>query len=240
MSSSRAVPGSQQISHSKEEAVAMQTLTIVTYDWVPGIARGFVRDIRVRWAAEEAGLAYRIETVPVRQKSELHRAMQPFEQVPILKDGDISLFESGAILWHLGEGSDALMPRDARGRAATVQWLFAALNSVEPMTIAWLLAKMFDRDEAQTERAASRMNPRLGQLAAVLQGREFLAAGRFTVADIMMSDVLRIVKAQGGLAGFPALSAYVERLTARPAFRKAHDGQMAHWAAADVREQAAG
>jgi glutathione S-transferase len=215
-------------------------LTIVTYDWVPEMARGFVRDIRVRWAAEEAGLAYRVETVPVRQKSERHRAMQPFEQVPILKDGGLTLFESGAILVYLGEGSDALMPRDASGRAATVQWLIAALNSVEPMTIAWLLAKMFDRDEAQTALAASRMNPRLGQLAAVLQGREFLAADRFTVADMMMSDVLRVVEAQGGLAEFPALSAYVGRLTARPAFRKAYDAQMAHWAAADVREGAAG
>jgi glutathione S-transferase len=215
-------------------------LTIVTYDWVPEFPRGFVRDIRVRWAAEEAGLPYRVETVPLRQKSDAHRAMQPFEQVPILKDGELSLFESGAILWYLGERSEALMPRDPAGRAATVQWLVAALNSVEPFTIAWLLAKAFDRNPAQAEVAAGRMNPRLARLAAVLEAREWLAGGRLTVADLLMADVLRVVESQGGLSGFPVLGGYVARLTARPTFRKAHADQMAHWAAADARTEAAG
>ena len=207
---------------------------------MPKFPRGFVRDIRVRWAAEEAGLEYRVETVPLRQKSDAHRRMQPFEQVPVVKDGDLSLFESGAILWYLGERSDALMPRDPEGRAATVPWLIAALHSVEPFTIAWLLAKAFDRNPEQAEVAAGRMNPRLGQLAAVLEPREFLAGGGLTVADILRADVLRVVASQGGLTGFPVLSDYVARLTARPAFRKAHADQIAHWATADAREQIAG
>jgi glutathione S-transferase len=215
-------------------------LTLVTYDWVPEFPRGFVRDIRVRWAAEEAGLSYRVETVPLRQKSDAHRAMQPFEQVPVLKDGSIALFESGAILWYLGEKSEALMPRDPAGRAETMQWLIAGLNSVEPMSLAWLLAKVFDRNPEQAEVAAKRMNQRLACMAEVLGGREFLAAGRMTVADILMADVLRTVEAEGGLREFPVLSRYVARLTARPAFRKAHADQMAHWAAADTREVAAG
>jgi glutathione S-transferase len=217
-----------------------EPLTIVTYDWVPDFPRGFVRDIRVRWAAEEAGLRYRVETVPLRQKSEAHRAMQPFEQVPILKDGDVSLFESGAILWYLGERSEALLPRDPKGRAATMQWLIAALNSVEPFTLAWLLAKVFDRNPEQAEVAAGRMNSRLAQLAAALGPRAFLVGGRPTVADLLMADVLRTVDGQGGLAGFPVLSDYVGRLTARPAFLRAHADQMAHWAAADAREGVAG
>jgi glutathione S-transferase len=216
----------------------VQPLTVVTYDWVPEFPRGFVRDIRVRWAAEEAGLPYRVETVPLRQKTEAHRAMQPFQQVPILKDGGLTLFESGAILWHLGEKSEALLPREPEGRAAAIQWLVAGLNSVEPMTMAWLLAKVFDRNPEQTQVAAQRMNARLACLSVELGERAFLAAGRLTVADILMADVLRTVEAQGGLEWFPALSDYVARLTARPAFRKAHADQMAHWAAADAREAA--
>jgi len=214
-------------------------LTVITYDWVPEMPRGFVRDIRPRWAAEEAGLAYRVETVPLRQKTDAHRAMQPFEQVPILKDGDLTIFESGAILWHLGESSEALMPRDPGGRAETMEWLIAGLNSVEPMTMGWILAKVFDRSAEQTEVAARRMRPRLAHLSAVLESRAFLAAGRLTVADLLMADILRTVEAQGGLGGLPVLSEYVARLTARPAFRKAHADQMAHWAAADAREAAA-
>ena len=155
-------------------------LTIVTYDWVPEFPRGFVRDIRVRWAAEEAGLPYRVETVPLRQKSEAHRAIQPFEQVPILKDGALTLFESGAILWHLGEKSQALLPREPGDRAAAIQWLVAGLNSVEPMTMAWLIAKVFDRNPEQAEVAAKRMDQRLASLSPVL---EFAGVSRRGPAD---------------------------------------------------------
>lgn len=216
----------------------MQPIDIVTYEWVPAFARGFVRDLRVRWAAEEAGLPYRIETTPVRPKAEAHRAIQPFEQVPVLKDGAVTMFESGAILWRLGERSPALMPPEEAGRAETMQWLFAALNSVEPLTNGWVLAKTVDKDPAQTERAAGRMTPRLAALARVVETREHIAAGRFTIADIALADVLRLVDSQGGLGDHSALAAYLARQTARPGFRKAFDDQMAHWAAADARRAA--
>lgn len=217
-----------------EAGRAEAPMVIVTYDWVPDFARGFVRDLRVRWAAEELGRAYRIETVPVREKSAAHRAMQPFEQVPILKDGDVSLFETGAIVWHLGETSEALVPGDRVERAETLQWIIAALNSVEPMLLGWLLAKVFDRDEAATEKAADRLAPRLARLSDVIETRDHLVGGRFSAADLIMSDVLRVADAKGGLGEYPALSRYVARQTDRPAFRRAYDAQMAHWADADA------
>lgn len=214
-----------------------QPITIVTYEWVPEFARGFVRDLRLRWAAEEAGLPYRIETVPARPKSEAHLAMQPFGQVPILKDGAATVFESGAILWLLGERSEALAPRDPVARTEVLQWVFAALNSVEPLTSAWVIAKGFDRDDAQAERAAGRMAPRLAALEQRLAGRDFVAADRFSIADILLADVLRVLDTQGGLAVHPALAAYVARMTGRPGFRKAWADQMAHWQAAEARRK---
>ena len=215
-----------------------KNITIVTYDWVPEFPRGFVRDIRVRWAANEARIAYDVETVPFKEKSGLHREMQPFEQVPILKAGNLSLFESGAILLYLAEKTEALMPRDEEGRAETIQWVIAALNSVEPFTVNWLVAKVFLQNEEQASAAAGLMNQRLASLARVLEGREFIAAGCFTVADIITADVLRVIARQSVLDDFPSLARYVERLTARPAFLAAYDAQMAHWKAADATQQA--
>src|SRR6476660_465826 len=119
----------------------MDELVLTTYDWVPQMPRGFVRDIRVRWALEEARLPYRIESTPFRDRGAQHFAHQPFGQVPWLTDGDISIFESGAILLHLAERSDALMPTDPRGRSDTKEWLFAALNSVEMASLPWSLFK---------------------------------------------------------------------------------------------------
>jgi glutathione S-transferase len=115
----------------------MGDLVLTTYDWVPPPPRGFVRDIRVRWALEEAKLPYRVESVSFKERGPEHLAHQPFGQVPWLTDGDISIFESGAILLHLGERSDALMPADPRGRSETLEWLFAALNSVEMASLPW-------------------------------------------------------------------------------------------------------
>src|SRR5215469_1184381 len=109
----------------------MTELVLTTYDWVPEFPRGLVRDFRVRWALEEAGLPYRIATTPFKDRDERHLAHQPFAQVPWLTDGDVSIFESGAILLHLAERSEALLPSDERGRADVKSWLFAALNSVE-------------------------------------------------------------------------------------------------------------
>lgn len=205
-------------------------LTITTYDWVPDLARGYVRDLRVRWACEEAGLAYRIDTVPVAPKAAAHLARQPFGQVPMLRDGNLSIFETGAIVLHLAEASPALMPEGTR--AEVVQWVLAALNSVEPWVFPWLTAKLFERDENAANKAARQMNKRLAQMDAVLAGRDWLVGGRFTAADILMADVLRILADKGALADHPALAAYVERAVARPAFRKAQADQLAHFAAA--------
>lgn len=213
----------------------MAELVLTTYDWVPPPPRGFVRDIRVRWALEEAGLPYRVESVPFQDRGPEHFAHQPFGQVPWLTDGELSIFETGAILLHLGERSEALMPRDPRGRAETLEWLFAALNSVEMASLPWsLLQFMGETGETPTWRFFDDFLKvhRLKHLEPVVAGREWLA-GAFSVADIHMADVLRLVDRFDGLAAYPACRAYVARATARPAFVKAHADQLAHFAAAD-------
>ena len=212
----------------------MAALTLITYDWVPELPRGFVRDLRIRWALEEAGLPYRVETTPFKDRQPEHFAHQPFGQVPWLTDGDISIFESGAILLHLGERSEALMPADPRGRSEVIEWLFAALNSVEMASLPWSIFQ-FSGDTGDTpawKRLDGFLAARLGHLEPVLAGREWLA-GTFSVADILMADVLRLVDRFDGLARYPACRAYVARATARPAFVKALADQMAHFAAAD-------
>ena len=208
----------------------MSELTIWTYDWVPEGARGFVRDLRLRWACEEAGLAYAVRTVPFDGRETNHLARQPFGQVPFLDDGDVQIFESGAGLLHLAGKSDQLMPRDPAGAAETVQWTIAALNSLEMVTVPWWFLKVSgDPDNALT----GWMRQRLDQLEDVLSAREWLAAGRFTVADLLMADVLRVshVRAFGDR---PATEAYVGRVTDRPAFRKARSDQIAQFEAADA------
>jgi glutathione S-transferase len=213
---------------------------IVTYDWVPDFPRGLVRDIRPRWAFEEAGLAYRVETVPFQPKTEAHLAMQPFGQVPILHLDGRTIFETGAILHAIGLKTPALMPADRAGEV--LQWLFAALNSVEMMTQPWIFMKaaeaapqIFGAPPAPevVERAAGRMNARLDAMERVLSGRDWLAGG-FTVADIAMVEVLRPAARRDALQPYPALQSYLARATARPAFQKAHADQMAHWQAADA------
>jgi glutathione S-transferase len=212
----------------------MSDLTLTTFDWVPEMPRGFVRDLRVRWALEEAGLPYRVESVPFRDRNEEHFAHQPFGQVPWLTDGDISIFESGAILLHLGERSDALMPADPRGRSDVKEWLFAALASVEAASQPWSFFKFSgDTDETPMRKFFDGfVEARLKRMEAVLAAREWLA-GSFSVADILMADVLRLVDRFEGLADYPVCKGYVARATARPAFVKAHADQMAHFAAAD-------
>ena len=212
----------------------MVDLILTTFDWVPETPRGYVRDIRVRWALEEAGLPYRVKSVPFGARNAEHFAHQPFGQVPWLTDGDISIFESGAILLHLSERSDALMPADPRSRSEAIEWVFAALNSVEMASLPWSILA-FSGDTGDTP-AWMRLNEflkaRLQHLAPVLAGREWLARS-FSVADILMADVLRLVDRFDGLKGYPACRAYVARATARPSFVKAHADQMAHFAAAD-------
>ena len=213
----------------------MGDLVLTTFDWVPDLPRGFVRDLRVRWALEEAGLPYRVESTPFRERSAEHFAHQPFGQAPWLTDGELSIFESGAILLHLGEKSEVLLPGDPKARSEAIEWLFAALNSVEMASLPWSL---FNFSGSRRDTAEWRLiddwlkTHRLKHVETVLAGHEWLA-GRFSVADILMADVLRLVDRFDGLADYPACRAYVARATARPAFVKAHADQMAHFARAD-------
>jgi glutathione S-transferase len=211
----------------------MSDLTIWTYDWVPEGPRGFVRDLRLRWGCEEAGLTYAVRTIPFDDRETNHLARQPFGQVPFLNDGGLEIFESGAGLLHLARKDDGLMPRDPVGEAQTLQWTIAALNSIEMVTVPWWFLKMSgDEDNELT----GWMEKRLGQLETILSAREWLAAGRFTVADLLMADVLRVptVRAFGDR---PATDAYVARATERPAFKKARADQIALFEAADAKRR---
>jgi glutathione S-transferase len=207
----------------------MSELIIWTYDWVPEGPRGFVRDLRLRWACEEAGLGYAVRTIPFDGRETNHLAHQPFGQAPYLTDEDLEIFESGAGLLHLAWKSDRLMPRDPAGEAETLQWTIAALNSVEMVSVPWWFLKMCGDDN---NGLTGWMGQRLGHLERVLGEQEWLAAGRFTVADLLMADVLRVpdVRAFGDR---PATEAYVARVTNRPSFRKAHADQIGHFEAAD-------
>jgi glutathione S-transferase len=212
----------------------MVDLILTTFDWVPAKPRGYVRDLRVRWALEQAGLPYRVNSVPFGARNAEHFAHQPFGQVPWLEDGDISIFESGAILLHLGGRSETLMPADSRGRSEVMEWVFAALNSVEMASLPWSILK-FSGDAGDTpawKRLDEFLKARLRHLEPVLAEREWLARS-FSVADILMADVLRLVDRFDGLAECPACRDYVARATSRPSFVKAHADQMAHFAAAD-------
>jgi len=208
----------------------MSELIVWTYDWVPDGPRGFVRDLRLRWACEEAGLAYAVRTVPFDGRETNHLAHQPFGQVPFLSDGNLEIFESGAGLLHLARKSENLMPRDPVGEAQTLQWTIAALNSIEMVTVPWWFLEVTG---AKDNGLTGWMQSRLGHMERVLAEREWLAADRFTVADLLMADVLRV----GKLRAFghrPAAESYVSRITSRPAFQKALADQMAHFAAADA------
>ncbi|MCC5809136.1 MAG: glutathione S-transferase family protein [Ectothiorhodospiraceae bacterium] len=217
----------------------MTDFVITTFDWVPEIPRGYVRDIRLRWALEEAGLPYRVEGTSFEDRQEQHFAQQPFGQVPWLTDEGMSLFESGAILLYLAEQSEALMPRDRLGRNEVIEWLFAALNSVEMATVPWSLFK-FSGDTQETPGRKSLegfLASRLLHMEQVLTKREWLA-GKFSVADIVMSDALRLVDRFNGLEDHTANREYVARATARPAFIKAHKDQLDFYAAADQKRNA--
>lgn len=212
-------------------------LVLTTYDWVPETPRGYVRDLRIRWALEEAGLEYRVESTPFDVRGSEHFSHQPFGQVPWLTDGDLSVFESGAILLYLAERSTDLMPQDKEGRAMVLQWLIAALNSVEMPSVPWSLFKFLDdRSESPGRNMLENfLQARLNHMDKFLASHEWLA-GQFSVADIAMSDVLRLVDRFDGLASFPNCRDYVQRATARPAFKKAYSDQMRHFAVADKPE----
>ncbi len=214
--------------------------TFSSFNWVPDFARGYVKEFRVRWALEEAGLPY--EELCISQEDKVtpaYLAKQPFAQVPCYEDGEVAMFESGAILLHIAEKSEALMPRDAQGRARTMSWVFAALNSVEPAVSAVTHIDLFYKDEewAKLRRpsAVEFLQHRLRQLAGWLGERDFLE-DRFTAGDLMMTTVLREVRQEDVLAQFPTLRAYRSRCEARPAFQKAMRDHLALYANADAAE----
>ncbi len=169
----------------------MDNLTIWTLDFVPPVVSGFVRDLRLRWACEEAGLSYTVQTVAFEGRETNHLAQQPFGQVPFMTDGELEIFESGACLLHLARKSDTLMPRDPLGEAQTVQWLVTALNSIEMVTVPWWFLEV----SGATENGLTGwMESRLSHMENILKEREWLADDRFTVADLLMADVLRVAK----------------------------------------------
>jgi len=203
-------------------------ITISAFRWVPPFAQGQVRDLRVRWALEEAGLPYRTRLLEQGdQDTPEYRALQPFGQVPIFDEDGRVLFETGAIVLHIGERSKALLPRDPDARARAVQWLIAALNSVEPHIMNVGMIEYFYASEewAKLRRAGARefANRRLTGLADALGDKPYLDGDSFTAGDLMMATVLRIVP---DLIVDERLRAYLERCFARPAFTRALDAQM--------------
>lgn len=203
-------------------------ITISAFRWVPPFARGQVRDLRVRWALEEAGLPYQVRLLNFGEgdKPE-YRALQPFGQVPIFQEDRFTLFETGAIVLHIGERCEALLPKDPAARAKATQWVIAALNSVEPhiMNVATLDLFHADQEWAKLRRpsATEFAQRRLTGLANALGDKAFLDGERFTAGDLVMSTILRIMPP---LVTDPRLTAYVERCTARPAFQRALDAQL--------------
>lgn len=216
-------------------------ITISAFKWVPPFAQGLVRDFRVRWALEEAGLPYQTKLIDgADQKSADYRAMQPFGQVPIYEEDGLVLFESGAIVIHIAEKSEALIPRDPAGRAHAISHVFAALNSIEQYIQGLVLIDLFYPNEewAKLRRpgAEAQLKGRLALLQDWLGDKEFLN-DRFTVGDLMMMSVLRILRHSDVLDDFPTLKAYKDRGEARPALKKAVADQMAVFAANDPTSQ---
>ncbi|WP_264753228.1 glutathione S-transferase family protein [Acinetobacter sp. Leaf130] len=190
----------------------MNNFILTTFDWVPELPRGFVRDIRIRWALEEAKMPYKINSVSFYERGADHFAHQPFGQVPWLTDGDISIFESGAILFYLGERSRVLLPTDPKQRNEVIEWLFAALNSVEMASLPWALLRFSNaqRDTPAYKQFDAFLQSRLQHMESFLAEREWLAQS-FSIADIVMADVLRLVNKFDGLTEFPHCLAYVQR-----------------------------
>lgn len=207
------------------------TIEITGFNWVPDFARGYVRDLRPRWACEEIGLPYSTRLIsPIPPKPASYFEEQPWGQVPVLHDGEIQLFESGAILLHIAEKDMRLLPRDPQQRATTVAWLFAALNSVEPGLFELGNVMLFSKDEqwAKLRRPSlmADIGKKLDGLAGALGERDWLGDG-FSVADIAMVTVLRNADNSTLISDRPKLAAYVERGMARPAFQRAMAAQLA-------------
>jgi glutathione S-transferase len=200
-------------------------ITLSAFRWVPPLAQGLVRDLRVRWALEEAGIPYQERLIgPEDQSTAAYRALQPFGQVPAIESDNFKLFESGAIVIHIAERSDVLMPSDPNGRARTSAWIFAALNSVEPQIQNLAELDLFHAREGwapmRRPMAVEAVQKRLAAVENWLGGRDYLE-DRFTAGDLMMTTVLRILRHTDIVSGRPALKAYLRRCESRPAFQKA-------------------
>lgn len=215
-------------------------LEITAYEWVPSFAQGQVRDLRPRWACEEYALPYKVRLVSAIERPGWYFEDQPWGQVPFLRDGDVGVFESGATLIHLAEKAGALPPVGSQERARVLSWLLAAFNSVEPFVMEFVNCTFFSRKEdwAPLRRPSltTALEGRLSRLDTALGEREWLA-GDFSIADIAMTTVLRAIPDPALLP--PGLAAYVARGTARPAFRRALQDQIAPFAEHDPKKQKA-
>jgi glutathione S-transferase len=206
-------------------------ITISAFKWVPEFAQGLVRDLRVRWALEEAGLPYQTRLLQQGDQDKPHyRALQPFGQVPIFEEDGLVLFESGAIVLHIGQRSELLLPKDALARARATQWLIAALNSIEPFIMNVAIIDIFYANEewAKLRRpgAVEFVQRRLSSLSKSLGDKPYLDGDHFTAGDLMMTTVLRLLRHTDIVTADHRLAAYVERCSARPAFRRALDAQI--------------
>lgn len=212
-------------------------ITLTTYKWVPDFAQPLMRAFRVRWALEEAGLPCKVRFVSLgeEQKSPAHLARQPFGQAPAIEEDGLVLHESGAIALYIAEKSEALLPKDRIGRERATAWVFSALNSIENGIQELGSIIFFHKDAAWAKERRPQVEHfvrlRLGQLAEALGDKDYLE-GRFTVGDLMMSDVLRIIDSTGIINDFPTLKAYKHRCESRPAFQRAMQAQMAQFAEA--------
>lgn len=209
------------------------SITITAFAVSPDRGAGLARDMRVRWALEEVGQAYDVRLVPWEKfKDEAHLARNPFGQIPTYEEGELTLFESGAIVLHIAERSPGLLPQDADARARAIMWMFAALNTVEPPILDLSVAKFVEGDKPwANERLAlviERIRARLNRLAAYLGENEWLDGG-FSAGDLMMAHTLQRLKPSGLLNEYPNLAAYIARAEARPAYQRAFAAQLAVW-----------
>jgi glutathione S-transferase len=207
------------------------TPTITAFESSPDRGRGLARDMRVRWALEEVGQRYDVRLVSFREmKQPAHLALHPFGQIPTYEEGDLALFESGAIIFHIAERHAGLLPADANARARAIAWMFAALSTIEPPIVDRAMATLLDRDKPwYAERLPildDRVRARLGDLSNRLGDADWLD-GAFSAGDLLMVVVLRRLIGSGLLDEYPNLAAYVARGEARPAFRRAFDAQLA-------------
>jgi glutathione S-transferase len=211
-------------------------ITITAFEHSPDGGKGLARDTRVRWALEEVGQPYQVRLLSfAAMKEPAHLALHPFGQIPTYEDGDLALFESGAIVFHVAERHAGLMPDDGNARARAITWMFAALSTVEPPILDLVVAKLLERDKPwSAERlplVEERIRKRLGELSARLGNADWLD-GTFSAGDLLMVSVLLRLKSSGMLNDYPNLSAYVARGEARPAYRRAFEAQLAVAAAA--------